>query len=738
MKYANEIIFNGNVGAGISGTNNYDPDKIFLGSLLYRSSGSYAKENYITANDNIYIRLGEISGIPCSMPHVVEWSAQYNWIFLFDVAAAAATRRVVLVVHDKYSKTLAYQGFITLNFSLLAGNKTIRGGRALYYKHTDGTVTCAGYAVTGSGTQWTVQKIANGSRIGFGTTDPAQVRQWYNISAVVNDTSITLTEAVNVAAGTSYVIESLWLAIAATSATAGAGGLYLVKGLSFHVFTPSGVTIAEGVWQNNLRAVYQLRDAVNAENQNTGGIAIDNLPTDGQTSSGTHYVYLTQYIGAASTSCFVYNVRATLSGSPYMISGSATLAAFVTKTQPYAHASRTLSQINNARIFTVNHGPASGSQSLYFVGFPSANVDGHVYRAPLHRIISGSTTWVQDISVANPLWNSYHTPSGSYRWLPVQVDYSASLDKILISNGQNPDFKMLIGEYDPRFPTAITMGFAPDTNMLFTTQNPLLGAVRPLPRQYPMSIWTEGGNMYTVSVTPTGQNSILYVVPVGADWNFTSATKQYAISPRLSTSGATRYSNAFVLDSNFATLGTPNKYLSWQPEAYRTFMRTSGIDDNSGTWTVIPDNGDISGIAPATYVQFRFDYKVLGMICQTSNLYGVGVSYEDGNQDSHFKPSLNQSDFNNKIFAWSQIYPFNGTVPNLRITLTNLDAGVSGTQILTDTVSNSYSGSWQHSRDGGTTWQSWSGSYDRPGTFIRYTVTGTLDDASIKAVVTRA
>jgi hypothetical protein len=739
MKYATEFEFNGSVTAGISGTNNYDPNKIFMGDLFTYASGPSPKDNYITPNKNAYIRIGELCGFAVSNPHMIAWSSRYNWVFLFDATAAAATRRVALVEHDKVRNTLAYKGFITVTHVLAAGNKTIRGGKALYYKHTDGTVAVAAYTVTGTNTQWLLQKIAAGSRIGFGTTDPTQVRQWYTISAVTDATTLVLTSPASIAAGSSYVIESLWLAISNTSSTAGNGGVFLVKGLSYDCFVPGGTAIPEAFWQDDLRGVYWLKDAAVVENQAAGGLGLDAISTDGLTSSGSHFIYVTQLISAASTSCFKYNVRASLSGSPFMVSGSATLAAFTTKTQPYAHALRTLSQFNNGRVFSVNHGPASGATSLFFVGFPSANVNGHIYRAPLTEIASGSTTWVKDFSVVNPLVNSFFSPSGSYRWLPLQADYSSMIDALVVANNSNPDFRTLIVQYDPRLASANIMCFAPDANRLNTTQNSNLNIYPPLPRQYPMSMWTESGYLYTISTTPIGQNSILYILPLGADWHFADYTKQYVITPQMSTSGATHYYSAFIGDANFPNpTVAANKFLSFQTEAYRAYVRTSGIDDNSGAWTILPDSCDMSGITPAGSVQFRFDFKIAGMFCQPGAIFGVGLNYEDNQQDSHYKPSLDKSDSTSKIFAWNQMYPFGDGVPNLRITLTNLDAGVSGTQILTDTVAMWSSGSWQYSRDGGASWLLWNSSYDRPGTYLRYTVSGSLDNASIRAILTQA
>ena len=110
--------------------------------------------------------------------------------------------------------------------------------------------------VTGTNTKFVDEGIAAGTnvtgvaggfgpRIGFGSTDPTQITQWFQIGSINSGTSLNLTTSPGVIpAGTPYVIEELRFAFAITQATAPTnGGLFLLKGacyLDFQTSTTAG------------------------------------------------------------------------------------------------------------------------------------------------------------------------------------------------------------------------------------------------------------------------------------------------------------------------------------------------------------------------------------------------------------------------------------------------------------------------------------------------------------------
>ena len=144
---------------------------------------------------------------------------------------AAATRRVGLYTFDRSTQQFSWVGAITLTFPA-ATNHTLRALRVTYDKHTAGTVAVSGTTVTGTGTSWQTDGACVGNRIGFGSGDPTQITNWYEITAIGSNTSITVDVSPGtLSAGTPYVIEDLRVVNVTTNATAANGGLFVAKGL---------------------------------------------------------------------------------------------------------------------------------------------------------------------------------------------------------------------------------------------------------------------------------------------------------------------------------------------------------------------------------------------------------------------------------------------------------------------------------------------------------------------------
>ncbi|MFN9954210.1 MAG: hypothetical protein ACK55I_14015, partial [bacterium] len=112
-------------------------------------------------------------------------------------------------------------------------------------------------------------------------------------------------------------------------------------------------------------------------------LAVDD---DGR-SATSHDLYL---VNSANCQVVKYNMRAALTvgaltGGP---ASGTSVSAFVHKTGTVA-ITGTISTINCGRIFTVNHGSASGVKSLYFV------TTTRVYRCPVSTLTNGGTSWLQ-------------------------------------------------------------------------------------------------------------------------------------------------------------------------------------------------------------------------------------------------------------------------------------------------------------------------------------------------------
>lgn len=267
---------------------------------------------------------------------VIDKMLQIDWVFLADNASTSATRRVTLYTYDRSTSLFTWRGFITTTPSALGSTFFTRGMRALYATYTTGTVAVSGATVTGTTTTWTTDRIAIGSRIGFGSSDPTQIDTWYYVNAVGSNTSITIQTNITAAgtggtaanitigSGTAYVIEDLKIATANTASIAAVGGVHLVNGLSFDDFVNGGTTIATATTVDKAKAVYSLVDRVSL--YATGTVAVS---TTAVTGSGTTFVagHVGCMIGFGSTNpasiTTWYTITATGGATSLTLSASA-------------------------------------------------------------------------------------------------------------------------------------------------------------------------------------------------------------------------------------------------------------------------------------------------------------------------------------------------------------------------------------------------------------------------------
>jgi hypothetical protein len=260
----------------------------------------------------------------------------------------------------------------------------------------------ASCTVTGSSTQFTSELIAAGTnatavagglgaRIGFGSTDPTQITQWYQIGFITSNTSLNITTSPGViATGKSYVIEELRFAFAMSNTTTTNGGLMLLKGVGYTDFTTAGNTfpsIASAV--DNQRGVYWLDDAGAGAVTNT---ASSGIAVDAEVSKTSHTAYVLDGAGTSSVKIYAYNLRANntvaagkmqLAGANIVITGSFTVMGILPAVATVA--------ANNFILATLSHGPGSGSKYLYFVTTDYA-VAGTVTISAASTTVTGAST----------------------------------------------------------------------------------------------------------------------------------------------------------------------------------------------------------------------------------------------------------------------------------------------------------------------------------------------------------
>lgn len=690
----------------------YDSTKTNLGQWIQQKTGSNWYDKYVGPFPISVTRPMEASTqIPGIYPHVIDWGNNLHWVFLADNAAAAATRRIVCYTFNTSTQAWSWRGWINLTYPS-ATNHTIRGMRVARHLYTTGTVAVSGTAVTGTTTAWQTARFAVGARIGFGTTDPTQVSTWYYISAMASDTGITLSaSAGSIAGGTSFVIEELRVYTVTTNATAANGGLFVAKGINFNDFISTGTAISAAVSTDNVKAVFWLKDASTVTNTAAGTLCLG-----GTAATNTNQdIYVLNANTGTSASIFKYNGRAALT----VASGASTNAlTLITGTQA---TTGTISQTNSGRIGTLNHGPGSGTSCMYFA------TTTRVYRVIESGITAASTSFLTDAMIEIPpgTVNTYAATGAM-----TSVEIASSIDRLIITTGAAQ--KHYITQYNTTSSQLDKVIFC-DNKQIDQTTADANAFPFPSTQSAGFSVWSENGITYFARTGATAIINQLYALPLSADWDFAAGTsaalQNRLITPEISTPGCTKFSRLYTNEDKIA--GSEN--LGLPTEAFRSYYRTSGISDDSGSWTLINENGDLTGTSGSNSIQFMFEFKVMGITCIPARLYGFTITWEDDSTDSHYQPSIANSSLSAKRFAWRFSTTFGGTVPRMKIML--YDA-TTGSSLLTDDTVSEASGTFEKSTNDGSSW----GTYDTTDkanetTYIRYTPTSIADNTKVRAVL---
>ena len=697
----------------------YDSTKLGLGPLMTQKNGG-GEDSYTGPYPVALARpMEQSTQIPGIYPWAMQWSSTIDWVFLADNATAAATRRIILYTYSRTTNTFSWQGFITVGFPFAGtqGTYTITGMRMTYDTYSTGTVAVSGTAVTGTSTAWQTARFAAGARIGFGSTDPTQISTWYDISTITNDTSITLgTSAGTVNSGSSYVIEELRaIILVKNGTTATNGGLFIVKGLNYGTFNTAGSpTIAAATTTDNIRATYWVKDASTSTNTNGTGLAIQ--PKDSNTQ---HYVWVLQ--GTTTMQLYKFNLRASLS----LTAGADTATSWQFSTGVTATLTGTASQANNGRFANMSSGPGSGLNCIYFT------TTTRIYRtSDVSTITTGSTNYLADSAVEIP-------PGGTNTFAATSalnsIEYASGIDKMIVMSTGAAGVRSYVTQYRTD---------SGQWDRIFLVDNKQIdqsiadSSTTPIPSilARAFTVWSEGGISYLAGVGTAATTNLFYAVPTGADWQYSSSTNCRIVTPEISTPNVNKFSK--IITNSITVLGgATGQGIGVSPEPYRTYYRTNGISDNSGSWTLIDDTGDLSSIAAASSIQFMYEFRTIGQNCIPARLLNTTLTYDDLSTDSHYQPSVTNSSASSKIFSWRFSTAFSGTVPTLRIRLYN---AVTGGSLLDDTTTSSASGTWEKSTDGGSTW----GSYNTTDkgnetTYIRYTPTSIADNIKVRALLTQ-
>ena len=697
------------------GVDTYDSTKLGLGKLMVQNAGSGESAWAGPSPVGLARPMEQSTAIASQFPWAMQWQANaagdLDWVFFADLSTAAATRRINAYTYNRRTGIFTWKGFVTVTYPGTSEAKTVRAQRMTYTKHTAGTVSVSGTAVTGTSTTWKTDGACVGNRIGFGSTDPTQIATWYEISAMASDGSITLAStAGTIAGGTPYVIEDLRCIQLLTSVTTSNGGLYVIKGLNWSKFSNVGGTVPAGATTDNIRASYFLKGAAT-------GTALVGFGMGLQTSGVTMDSQMCYFLETlADPVVFKFNIR-----GPLTLTSGADTSQFQFKTGSGGALTGTPTQLNNGRLATLSHGPHSGVETLYFT------TASRVYAAPTSGITNGSTTWLSNGSVMTEV------PPGGVNTFAATgaisaLEYMDSIDKLAVvtsATGRNyiTQYRTDNGQLDRLF----------GVNTLQIDQSTADASTTPVPSQTggAYSIWCEGGIAYIAMAGTTAIINRVYAIPLGADWEYAASTGARLVLPKIATADADHFV-AFYAQNVQVLGGASGKNLGLNTEPYRMYYRTTGIDDNSGSWTLLDSTG-IANVAAATSVQLMLEFRTIGTLSIPARICTAGVIYDDTGMSNYWQGSSNiGTSIGSKQFGFRHAVAYGTTVPRLKVQLFDAESGASlGTD---DSTTQAWT--WEKSTNAGGAWSAYN-TTDRANadTYVRITPTSLADNIKVRAVL---
>jgi hypothetical protein len=565
----------------------------------------------------------------------------------------------------------------------LRATGTIASGKmtmsVAYY--TTGTVGVSSTAVTGSGTTFTAAMV--GMKIGFGSKSPALITTWYVISAYTSSTSITLSSSAGtIGAGTNYVIDAA------------------------DVITTGNSLVAGTVVAVNNGRIGTLNHGP--------GAGVESL----------YFVTATRIYRAALSNIYSGNLDWISDNRPEIPPGSV-------NTFPLTNALNAVEIADQIdRLIVLTTGATAFRQ--YVTRYPEVAGDqfDHVWGVDdkqQDQILAGGNAYISSGTVAvsstavtgtNTFFTSamvgFRIGFGSTDPTAISTWYTISAFTSITSITLSSTAGVIGGG------SAYVIDWNSGTVPHFNTSSQVT------------SVWSQNGIAHIVKHGTTSALNQIYALPLGADWSYAETTNQRVITPIIYTPDCASFHRVAVTD--IKRLGSGEFAIT--PEPYRIYYRTKGLHENTGAWTLVVKDGDLTGLSSAPRIQFMFEFATIGLFCVPARVISATVIYDDTltTTDSHYQPSAGKSNPATKRFAWRFATAFGGTVPTLRVRIYNAVTG----DLFMDDYSANAKGTWNKLTDGGTTWGAYNTS-DKANetTYISYTPPSLGDNIKVRVVLTQ-
>jgi hypothetical protein len=684
----------------------YDSSKLNMGHLMCRLNDKNG-EIYVTPTETKFLRGLEIGGSQIYQINslgFLKYTDNISWIFYtyYDTLGTTA-KRIFLATYDKVLNEIKEVGSINVNYNPNDTHACISLIPSME-NHTGGTVSVSGGTVYGSGTTWLTDGVCSGNRIGFGSTNPNDITTWYRIASVVNNTTLIISreypkdgvvENLIIPSGTSYVIEDFRLIYVnrVSSTSIIARGIGLIKGLRFDNFVTTPTTIPAATTIDNLRACYRILDSAttSATFIPTGIILEDKVSLTQQ------YLFVQSNPLITSINIQRFNIRSVLT-----VTAGRSDSAFNFTTGTVNHNGGNINLVNSF---------IKGTNGDYYV-----NLYTRISRIIPANITSGSTNFIGNTMIEVPLGNIGTFPLSSqlqgFHYLQKSDNFYISHLQGTIRNYVTP-YSSVGGQFE----RVVNLNNVIESNTYVVTE---LDTLTSNFMSLPLRTFYHDGLSYIVRDVPTNRN-VLYTLPIEADKEYHTTTKACIITPEFTTNDTLSYDKVYLRTKSTYN---NNRFIS-PSENVDVYFRVSGITDDSGSWDLVGDNGDISYVTGST-IQFKIAFSTIGLTCIPDKVYGVAMSYFSNGVPlsiPFYEPSLKQSNITSQIFSWRQIQEFVGNIPTLNIDIYNLSGN---TLLLTDNTTTPINGIWEYSSDSGDNWSGFTSSANTIGNYIRYTPTSSL------------
>jgi hypothetical protein len=686
----------------------YDSSKINLGYLMMKGDDSIG--NYISPIESKFIRGYEIQGFNNNSSVGTLEYGNNIWVFYGNGDVVSGVKNIYLSVYDKSTNEIEYKGYI-VSTPVISTSHTIRGLTPSMEYHTGGTITVNGSSVSGVGTSWLSDGVCSGNRIGFGSTNSSDITTWYEISSVDSNTGLTITRGLftdgktsnlSITANTSYVIEDFRILYAFYASTATYTGVQLLKGLRYELFNiNSPTTIGVSTTVDNIRATYRLLDsATTSATFRPNGLVL--LP---KTNFSQQDMYVISYPSATNISIQKFNTRANLT-----VTAGRSDSAYVLTTASIVH--------NGTNTGGYNSMILGDGDNMYVTHYT------RISRIPISGVTAGSTTFIADQMVENPVGTSTTFPLSSQMF---QSHYLPTINRFYVSHVQgtirNYLFEYSVGGSFEK-PIHINDTVQQSSYNIFNIDTLTTNFISD-----PLSSVYCGGISF-ISRYSSDNNNILYTLPIEADKDYLNLNNSFIITPEIYTTSASTYNKVLI---DYQTFYNTDRFVNPR-ESFDVYYRTTGITTNTGSWELLPEDGSISGSSSS--IQFRFTFRTAGVYSVPTKIYGITILYDSNGipkSITNYEPSLSETNKASQIFSWRQRTLFNTTIPNLKINI--YDTSNNSLLLEDSTILNNY-GYWEYSSDNGDNWNPWDNTQNNEGNYVRYNATGlTANNLIIKTIL---